>query len=359
MITNKMTIQQINYLNIGLMIVAAFFAFRWPFETFLFAYAFFGPLHYLTEISWLHDKNYYTKGKYDYIFLLAVGVFITLLNLRLLKNVPDGTVTFVTFLSFMCALVFVLTNSIPKRIGFIFASIIVSVFITKYPLFESIFGAFLPTLIHVFVFTGLFILVGALKGRDLSGILSLIVFVGISIGLLYITPDRSAYHTADYVRSSYGYVTPTGNFTEGFISLNETIRNVFNLHDFGRPNIDQETFIKSVNDYFYKNPTMLAIMAFIGFAYMYHYFNWFSKTSVIQWHNMPRSRFVGIIIIWILSVALYAYDYAVGLKWLFFLSFSHVILEFPLNHLTLITIGKETRALFTSAKPSKPNKQAV
>ncbi|MFN9881890.1 MAG: hypothetical protein ACK53R_00795, partial [Bacteroidota bacterium] len=136
-------------------------------------------------------------------------------------------------------------------------------------------------------------------------------------------------------------------------------RNVFNLHDFGRPNIDQETFIKSVNDYFYKNPTMLAIMAFIGFAYMYHYFNWFSKTSVIQWHNMPRSRFVGIIIIWILSVALYAYDYAVGLKWLFFLSFSHVILEFPLNHLTLITIGKEARSLFTSAKPSKPNKQAV
>ena len=31
---------------------------------FLFAYAFLGPLHYLTEISWLHDRQYFAKGKF-------------------------------------------------------------------------------------------------------------------------------------------------------------------------------------------------------------------------------------------------------------------------------------------------------
>ena len=58
---------KINYLNIGLMFATAVFAFFAPFETFLLAYAFLGPLHYLTEISWLHDRQYFTKGKYDFI----------------------------------------------------------------------------------------------------------------------------------------------------------------------------------------------------------------------------------------------------------------------------------------------------
>jgi len=40
---------KINFLNIGLMLITAVFAFFLPFETFLLAYAFLGPLHYLTE----------------------------------------------------------------------------------------------------------------------------------------------------------------------------------------------------------------------------------------------------------------------------------------------------------------------
>jgi hypothetical protein len=181
----------------------------------------------------------------------------------------------------------------------------------------------------------------------------------ITIALLTVIPDRSSYHISEYVRNSYGYVTPEGRFSDGFITLNETIRSVFKLHEFGKPEMGAEAFIASVNDYFYKNPTMLAIMAFIGFAYMYHYFNWFSKTSIIQWHNMPRSRFLAIILLWVASVALYAYDYAVGLKWLFFLSFSHVILEFPLNHLTFIMIGKEIKSIVSTGRFAKTNKQAV
>ena len=58
---------QINYLNMGLMALSAVLAYFLPFETFLMAYAFLGPLHYLTEISWLHDRNYFSKGKYDFI----------------------------------------------------------------------------------------------------------------------------------------------------------------------------------------------------------------------------------------------------------------------------------------------------
>src|SRR5882672_6216800 len=53
---------RINYLNIALMIGACIAAYVFPFELFLFSYAVLGPLHYLTEISWLHERNYFTES---------------------------------------------------------------------------------------------------------------------------------------------------------------------------------------------------------------------------------------------------------------------------------------------------------
>ena len=64
----KLTTDQVNFLNIFLMFLSAAAAFAYPFELFLLVYAVLGPLHYLTEISWLHDKQYYTRRKYDYLF---------------------------------------------------------------------------------------------------------------------------------------------------------------------------------------------------------------------------------------------------------------------------------------------------
>ena len=59
----KISSNQVNYLNIGLMLLSSVLAFRFPFELFLFSYAILGPLHYLTEISWLHERNYFTEAK--------------------------------------------------------------------------------------------------------------------------------------------------------------------------------------------------------------------------------------------------------------------------------------------------------
>lgn len=385
----KMSVDQINYINIGLMIVSAICAFIKPFETFLFVYAFLGPLHYLTEISWLHDKQYFTKRKYDYLLLLGIGVLLTLMNFgyfHLADEEQDRTFQTYGFTAFILiafgsALIFVTTKAIGRRFLYFIAVVVVSIMVVKSEMVENIFGSFLPTLIHVFIFTGLFILVGALKGRNLSGILSLVVFIAIAFSFFYIHPDKSSYKVDSYVTNSYGVMRPavnegiyyhydkkdkwtpvtdslTGDVTlvptsKGFISLNNTIREIFNLHKFGKPNTDEATFVANINKFFYSNPTMLAIMMFIAFAYMYHYLNWFSKTSVIQWHAIPRFRFVIIFLLWFASIGLYMYDYAVGLDWLFFLSFTHVLLEFPLNHLTFINIGKETGKIFSAKKFAK------
>lgn len=351
----KPTVDQVNYLNIGLMLVAAVSAFYRPFETFLFAYAFFGPAHYLTEISWLHDRNYFTKRKFDWLWLLLAGVIITLANFNLVPNLPGSAGTVIIFVAFIAALVFVTISNTVVRIVLIIAAAVGSKFLIDFGGFQSIFGVFMPTLIHVFIFTGLFILVGALKGRSLSGILSLVVFICVAISFFYLPISYGHYTPTKYVMGSYGHLKNDGSFTEGFISLNYHILSVFNLHDFGKPTVDFQQFVDEFNNYLFQNPLSLSVMAFIGFAYLYHYLNWFSKTSVIQWHQIPRARFAGIVVLWLLSEGLYAIDYAVGLQWLFFLSFTHVLLEFPLNQLTFINIGKEAGAIFTGKKKGGTN----
>ncbi len=82
-------------------------------------------------------------------------------------------------------------------------------------------------------------------------------------------------------------------------------------------------------------------MRFIAFSYTYHYLNWFSKTSIIKWHKVEKKYLIATIAIWLSAIGIYRYDYQTGLKFLFFLSFLHVFLEFPLNCRTMIDIGKE------------------
>jgi hypothetical protein len=91
----------------------------------------------------------------------------------------------------------------------------------------------------------------------------------------------------------------------------------------------------------FTQPASLQVGRLIAFAYTYHYLNWFSKTSVIRWHEVPRARMLAVVAIWIASVALYAWEFSVGMKWLLLLSFLHVLFEFPLDFRTAFGIGGE------------------
>ena len=51
--------ERLDAINIGLMLLSCAVAVIIPLELFLFSYAILGPLHYLTEISWLHDRKYF------------------------------------------------------------------------------------------------------------------------------------------------------------------------------------------------------------------------------------------------------------------------------------------------------------
>src|SRR6266704_2880603 len=103
---------QINYLNIGLMLISCVVALFIPFELFLFAYAILGPAHYLTEISWLQKRQFFTKGRHDFWLLGALGVLVSF-------SVPwysNTTTAVCTLLAFGSALVLMLTGSTTARI---------------------------------------------------------------------------------------------------------------------------------------------------------------------------------------------------------------------------------------------------
>src|SRR5690349_9388200 len=70
---------RVNILNIALMLISCAVALVVPFELFLFSYAVLGPAHYLTEISWLEKRQFFTRGRYDFwlLTLLAVLVFVS------------------------------------------------------------------------------------------------------------------------------------------------------------------------------------------------------------------------------------------------------------------------------------------
>ena len=405
---------KINYLNIGLMFATAVFAFFAPFETFLLAYAFLGPLHYLTEISWLHDRQYFTKGKYDFIVLLVIGVLLStaafaqdfgykweIYTYFSEMQLSSKLVVFALFSGMLFALV---KNLFVKIVSCFFIFIFVSGWLSPENIEENqssttVFAltSLVPTLIHVYVFTGLFMLYGSLKSRSKSGLMAVVAVVILPLILVFVLPvNPKESWVSNYGKNAY-YAKG-----QGFFNTNVEIMDHFGILD--EPKLTNKQFLDSIvnsktanagftpnekkrlndslqhkskepfvfyqpnderfgqtiavrkalpvnpKDYFWNSVFFsifgIMLMRFIAFAYLYHYLNWFSKTEVIRWHKVPKIRFFAVIVLWLSACGFYIYDYSLGLSVLFFLSFTHVLLEFPLNMVSIVGIGKEVRSIY-------------
>jgi len=340
----KLSLNGVNYLNIGLMVLSFILAVIIPFELFLFAYAVLGPLHYMTEIGWLHQRNYFAVEKRDFLIPVLMCVLISvslLLNLAegwsgtaetvaALKPKGLGSVmdflneysTGFIFLAFTSAIFMVVVKNRTVRYLLIAAMLIPAALLIKVDSYETWFAVFLPTIVHVCLFTALFILFGAMKSKSFSGYLSFVVYIICILLLFKVSFDPRKYLITEYVLDAFN--------KSGFSTLNHSLWDI--LHPF-RPAREKEFFLNT--------RFALNIQAFIAFSYTYHYLNWFSKTEVIKWHMVPKPWLILTVIVWVASVALYYYDYRVGLLALFFLSMLHVFLEFPLNIQSMIGIGKE------------------
>jgi hypothetical protein len=81
------------------------------------------------------------------------------------------------------------------------------------------------------------------------------------------------------------------------------------------------------------------IAGVLSFAYTYHYVNWFIKAEIIGWRRIPKGRLVTIGALGLSATGLYLYDFGLGITVLISLSLAHVVLEFPLNAISLRQLG--------------------
>jgi hypothetical protein len=300
----------INLTNIVLMLLSTGIAFIIPFKLFLFVYAVLGPLHYLTEISWLDKRNFFIKQKIQIWPYIVVALLLTvaIFNEKSVLRYYSVSLIICVVVYTLC-LVFSGKNSVSLLVSTLVLILALAIKADKIVFLILAFGIFLPTIVHVFLFTGLFVLQGALKNKSITAFISLVVFIVCALSFTFIhVPNAEILSVAEK-----GYVQ------KYFSILNQSLAGLFNIN-----------FNRTSNDIF-EMPALIAVQRFVAFSYTYHYLNWFSKTSVIKWHDVSKSRLGVIAILWIVSVIFYYVDFRLGFMVLFLLSMMHVFLELPLN----------------------------
>ncbi|MBL8858547.1 MAG: hypothetical protein JNL28_08595 [Planctomycetes bacterium] len=340
-----MTPLHVDRLNIGLMLASLALAFVVPFELFLFSYAVLGPLHYLTELSWLHQRDFFAQGKRDWWWIAGLVVLAVLSaqfvigSFHLPFLAPYAQLF--AFLAFAIGFVFVVVRDPTVRMAL--AGVILAVTVTAADVSARqwfVFSMLTTTILHVSLFTGAFMLFGALKSRSRTGYAGCVLLV-VCCAVALFAPAEARAGVSNYVAESYG---------PPFRVLNVEMARFFSFGTDVRA--DGSSRFASAADLF-NSSGGIAIMRLIAFTYTYHYLNWFSKTSIIGWHKVKRTKLALALVLWLASVALYAQSFELGARWLFALSYAHVLLEFPLNHRSFIGIGQELLARVRSGAQAR------
>lgn len=273
-----------------------------PFKLFLLAYAILGPLHYLTEISWLHDRNYYLPKRIHILpfYVLSAAYLVAAL---VYGDTEYGQLTmFLTVvISFYMALCFTVK---PQTRTYCYMLIPVIIYLFTYEFTVTFVTILLVTIVHVYIFTGLFILYGSIKTKSKMGYVSVVIFMLMPV-LCFVLPSYAVESTPLVIST---YTDIAGKLTYVLSSL----------------------FSSDI----YSNKAILEfenVARFISFAFTYHYLNWFSKTKIIGWNQISNIRRTVIVVLWCAAVGIYYYDYMLGFKAVLTISFLHVLLEFPLN----------------------------
>lgn len=320
-----MTGKRVDILNCGLIVLSLVLAYALPFKLFVFSYVVLGPLHYMTEIGWLDSKGFFVRKKSDAWWLVGLcgaASAATMANYfsdglypseNVLYFIHPSRIVIATLLSAV-GLVFLKTGM--WRMLWVIGAYALVVFIDKLPTQILYLALFVPTVIHVFIFTFFFMTQGAIRSKSVfGGLASLMLIIGGAIALFVsIDPFLPDQFSREFMESS--------KFSH--------------LH----PQMGKILGIKALHQ----------IQVFLAFAYTYHYLNWFSKTGIIKWHKVEAWKLIVAIAVWIGSVVLYFFDMHLAVMSLFFLSLLHVFLELPLNVLSITDVGKAVGRLVVPRK---------
>ena len=293
-------------INLWVLLVSAAAAWLAPLQTFLIAYAVIGPFHYLTEIAWLRKKDFYFSdgviSSRVYVFISFVLCGVACLDFYFRRGWGTYAIVALIVLSLGA-----LVKNVPVLLG-AFALLVATRFLVHgYGLF---FAAFVPTVVHVFVFTLIFLISGAMRGtrRTLLAWLNPLLLVTIPVVLIRLGSGPASAMPGHYFMTSETTFAPLHEYIAGLIGLG--------MHfDPGKA----------------LEPNAIAVFRFLAFIYLHHYLNWFAKTELLAWHKVSRPGWVAIGLLYAAAIGSYAYSFAVGFYAAYFLSLLHVLLELPLN----------------------------
>ena len=287
-------------IHLGLMLLAFAAAYLVPFELLLLAYVVLGPAHYFTEISWLHDRSYYLPHRGIAVALAIVAVGAALIdNAYWFGFAMWGALV-------VCAMLAATTSAVESMLLFM-AAIALSAIMYWSGSSLAVLGILLPTLVHVSLFTLIFMVLGAYRSGSRMQAALVVVYL-VAVATILLLPPTAEIRIASFARVAQDYF---GNVGPALSRL------------FGVPGLVLDTRLTSL----------------LAFVYTYHYLNWFIKADVIRWAEVPKARLAAMVAASAASTALYFYDYAFGFTFLLALSLIHVLLEYPLNSLALRQLG--------------------
>ncbi len=286
--------------HLGLMLAALATAYLVPFELLLLAYAVLGPAHYITEISWLHDRSYFLphRGIAAALAILAViAVFVT----------DASWFGFAMWAALVaCAMFAAATTAIEAMLIFMIAVALTALMASSGSSL-GVIGILIPTLVHVSLFTLVFMTLGAIRSASRTQALLVIAYL-VAIAVIVLAPPTAEVRIASFARATQDY----------FANVGPALSRLF-----GIPGLKLDTRLTGL----------------LAFVYTYHYLNWFIKVDIIRWADVSKPRLALMIAASAFSTALYFYSYAYGFLFLLALSLTHVLLEFPLNTLAVRQLG--------------------
>ncbi|MBK8392382.1 MAG: hypothetical protein IPL23_25335 [Saprospiraceae bacterium] len=318
------SVKNIDAINIALMAFSFLVARTFPFELFLFSYIVLGPLHYMTEIAWLKERDFFISSKtWISIFILVsmLGVGYTLAVEFLGENQNLQTLFASAYPLLLLGAFTVAAITIQDKLPLWSSLLIISlalvlIFMARLEYLVFLLCLLIPTLIHTTIFTGNFILEGALKKKSNWGMISFFFFILCNVAF-FLLPTNPKPLVNPFVQNLF--------LESNFYNINLNLNYLF----YGT---DGSTFVLD-------SALGIRIQGFIAFAYTYHYLNWFSKTNVIKWHQIPKRWLFTSIFIWLASITIHLIDIRLGITLITVLSVLHVYTEFPLNHRSFVNVG--------------------
>src|SRR3979409_1433759 len=189
-------------LHLGLMIFAFAAAYLVPFELLLLAYVVLGPAHYFTEISWLHDRKYFLPHRGIALALTVIAVVAALID----NASWFGLAMWSTLI--VCAMLAATTSAAEGTLLFMIAIALAAIMYSSGSSF-AVIGILIPTLVHVSLFTLVFMTLGAWRAGSKVQALLIVVYL-LAIAAILLVPPTAEVRIASFAMVGHDYLGNVG-----------------------------------------------------------------------------------------------------------------------------------------------------